>query len=108
MTFHEEVSFHCSRETFIDVGLEEHDDLDASGDSLDESPSPDGQREESKERLDAPDEKLIERLLEEPPVKRRPAWCKQILQEAEGHAAPKGTFRESKRPQRFSDMYAHR
>jgi hypothetical protein len=33
---------------------------------------------------------------------KRPAWARQTLQEAEGHAAPRGTFRESKRPQRFS------
>jgi hypothetical protein len=33
---------------------------------------------------------------------KRPAWARQTLQEAEGHAAPRGTFRESERPQRFS------
>jgi hypothetical protein len=33
---------------------------------------------------------------------KRPAWARRTLQEAEGHAAPRGTFRESKRPQRFS------
>jgi hypothetical protein len=33
---------------------------------------------------------------------KRLAWARQTLQEAEGHAAPRGTFRESKRPQRFS------
>ena len=27
------------------------------------------------------------------------AWVRQTLQEAEGHATPRGTFRESKRPQ---------
>ena len=51
--------------------------------------------------MDAPAEEPIERLLEAPPVKRRPTWCRQILQEAEGHATPKGTFRESRKPQRF-------
>ena len=30
------------------------------------------------------------------------AWAHQTLQEAEGHAAPHGTFCESKRPQRYS------
>jgi hypothetical protein len=33
---------------------------------------------------------------------KRPAWAQQTLQEAEGHTTPQGTFRESKRPKRFS------
>jgi hypothetical protein len=33
---------------------------------------------------------------------KRPAWARQTLQEAEGHAAPRGTFRESKKPKIFS------
>ena len=44
---------------------------------------------------------VLERSLEDPPIKRRPAWFKETLQDAERHAAPSGTFRESKRPQRF-------
>jgi hypothetical protein len=32
---------------------------------------------------------------------KRHAWAQQTLQEAEGHAAPRGTFRERKRPQIF-------
>jgi hypothetical protein len=32
---------------------------------------------------------------------KRPAWALQTLEEAEGHAAPQGIFRESKRPHRF-------
>ena len=34
--------------------------------------------------------------------RKRLAWARQTLQEAKGHAAPRGTFRESKRPQRYS------
>jgi hypothetical protein len=34
--------------------------------------------------------------------RKRPAWARQTLQEAEGHATPRGTFRERKRPQRYS------
>jgi hypothetical protein len=34
--------------------------------------------------------------------RKRLAWAHQTLQEAEGHAAPHGTFRERKRPQRYS------
>ena len=33
--------------------------------------------------------------------RRRLAWARQTLQDAERHATPCGTFRESKRPQRF-------
>jgi hypothetical protein len=38
--------------------------------------------------------------------RKRPAWARQTLQEAERHAAACGTFRESKRPQRFSSYIA--
>ena len=71
----------------------------ADGESSDKPPSPEDEREESKEGLDVPTEEPIERLLEEIPAKRQPAWCRQILQEAEGHAAPKGTFWERRKPQ---------
>jgi hypothetical protein len=33
---------------------------------------------------------------------KRLAWARQTLQEVEGHKAPQGTTRESKRPKRFS------
>jgi hypothetical protein len=32
---------------------------------------------------------------------KRPTWARQTLQVAEGHKAPQGTTRESKRPKRF-------
>ena len=44
---------------------------------------------------------MLERTLEEPLAKRKPRWLKEILQEAERIASPKGTFRERKRPHRF-------
>ena len=87
--------------------MEEQEAPAADGESLDEPPSPKDQREESKEGLDAPVEEPLERLLEDPPAKRKPAWCRQILQEAEGHAAPKGTFRESRKPQSFFGLATH-
>ena len=74
------------------------------GESSNKPPGPEDEREESEEGLDVPTEEPIERFLEEPPVKRRPGWCRQILKEAEGHAARKGTFRESRKPQRFSGL----
>lgn len=44
---------------------------------------------------------VLEKPLEEPPIKRRPAWFKETLHEAERRATPSGIFRESKRPQRY-------
>jgi hypothetical protein len=43
---------------------------------------------------------------EKPPTKRKPAWCREVLKEAEKHAAPKGTFRESKNPDKYSRLIA--
>ena len=37
---------------------------------------------------------LVERSLDEPPTKRRYAWFQDILQDAERHGAPLGSFRE--------------
>jgi hypothetical protein len=37
---------------------------------------------------------------------KRHVGARQTLQEAEGHAAPQGTFRESKRPKRFSSYFS--
>jgi hypothetical protein len=39
--------------------------------------------------------------LKKPPGKRKLGWLKEIVQEDERIAAPKGTFRERKRPHRF-------
>ena len=86
--------------------MEEQEAPATDGESLDEPPSPKDQREASEEGLDVPAEEPLERLLEEPPTKRQSAWCKQILQEAEGCAAPKGTFRESRKPRRYSGLAA--
>jgi hypothetical protein len=46
----------------------------------------------------------IEFPMELPPVKRKPAWCREILREAERHSAPKGTFRESRKPDKYSGL----
>jgi hypothetical protein len=48
----------------------------------------------------------LERTLEEPLAKRKPGWLKETMQEAEKIAAPKGTFRESKRPHRYGGYAA--
>jgi hypothetical protein len=37
-----------------------------------------------------------------PETRKRPNWLKATLEDVEGHGAAKGTFRESKRPKRYS------
>jgi hypothetical protein len=49
---------------------------------------------------------VLERTLEEPPTKTKPGWLKEIVQEVERIAAPKGTFRERKGPHRFGGYVA--
>ena len=44
--------------------------------------------------------------MEIPPIKRKPAWCREILKEAEKHSSPKGTFRESKKPDKYFSLIA--
>jgi hypothetical protein len=48
----------------------------------------------------------VEFPLEKPPVKRKPAWCHEILKEEEKHAVHKGTFRESKKRDKYSGLIA--
>lgn len=48
----------------------------------------------------------LERSLEDPPAKRKLAWFKETMQEAEKVTTPKGTFRESKRPHRYGGYMA--
>ena len=66
------MAFRRSREIPLDAGLEEQEAPPADGESLDEPFSPKDQGEESEEGLDVPAEEPLERLLEDPPAKRRP------------------------------------
>ena len=49
-------------------------------------------------------ESPLEELLEVPPSKRRHAWYREMVQEAEKHKALPGTFRESIRPQKYCGL----
>jgi hypothetical protein len=49
---------------------------------------------------------MLEINLEEPPAKRKLGWLKEIVWESEMIVAPKGTFRERKRPPRFGGYVA--
>jgi hypothetical protein len=39
-------------------------------------------------------------------IRKRPTWIQNTLHEDGGHATPKGSFRESKRPHKFSSYVA--
>ena len=41
-----------------------------------------------------------------PSLRKRPSWLRDTLEDAEGHAAPRGTFRESKKPCRYQGYLA--
>ena len=47
-------------------------------------------------------ERPIDPLREIAVNRKRPTWLRNTLQEVEGHATLKGSFRESKRPHKFS------
>jgi hypothetical protein len=102
VSFHEEATFKRSEEIQLDTEMEE---LEASHVQVSESFNSDMQREELDEPLDVDDPvepvEQVERPLDVPQSKRKPAWCREIMQEANSHGASLGTFRESKRSQRF-------
>jgi hypothetical protein len=103
VTFHEEATFKKSIELQQDSGAVHP----ASPSS--ENEEPDDQREEPREGpTNNPLEptEVLEITLEEPPAKRKPGWLKKIMQEEERIFAPKGNFRERKRPHRFGSYVA--
>jgi hypothetical protein len=101
VTFHEEAAFRWDKELPCDSGEQEAPPLDSS-----DSPLPDEEREETSELSVDPSRDSIEFPMEIPPIKRKPAWCWEILKEAEKHSAPKGTFKESKKPNKYSGLIA--
>jgi hypothetical protein len=99
VTFHEEAPFFHAIELSCDTEEQEAPSLEPS-DSL----IPYVQREETSEPSEDPTRDTIEFPLEKPHFKRKPAWCEEILKEAGKHAAPKGTFRESKKLDKYSSL----
>jgi hypothetical protein len=73
VTFEEEVAFRRSRGSHMDIDSEKQEEMVPS-------PPP----------VDVPKDIVV--------GQKRPTWSRQTLQEAERHATPRGTFRESKRP----------
>ena len=111
VTFDEDAAFLRSRESHLDVVTEEPEAPKDVEDPDIAPPRSDVQREELSDPV--PDEEdpvepvlPLERPVLAPPVKRRPAWLRDTLQEAEKHTAPPGTFRESRRPPKFSGYVA--
>ena len=109
VTFHEEAVFKRSKELPLDTEVEESETPQIQA-PVSETSNLDMQMEELDERLDQIDPvepiEQVDRSLEAPQTKRRPTWCREIMHEAEKHGAPSGTFRESKRPQRFAGYVA--
>jgi hypothetical protein len=92
LTFDEKIAFKKSIEDSMDSNNEEeHEDLKEESTCSPEHPS-----EEPDQPLEPVEPVVV------PKNKKRPAWLGSTLQEAERHKAPSGTFRESKRPKRFS------
>jgi hypothetical protein len=102
VTFHEETTFCQARELPCDSEEQEAPPLDPS-----DSPLPDEQREETSEVPVDLSRDTIEFQMEIPPTKRKPTRCREILKEAEKHPAPKGTLRESKKPDKYSRLIAN-
>jgi hypothetical protein len=111
VTFDEDVAFLRSRESHLDVVIEEPKDPKDMEDPVLAPPRSNVQREELPDPVPNAEDPVepvlpLERTVLAPPVKRRPAWLQDTLQEAEKHIAPPGTFRESGRPRKFSGYVA--
>jgi hypothetical protein len=89
VTFEEEIAFQRSRESQMDIDSEKNEET---------VPSPPSavQRERVTDPVDPVAPVDVPRDI--PVGHKRLDWARQTLQEAEGHATPRGTFRESKRP----------
>jgi hypothetical protein len=96
VTFHEETTFRRAKDLPCDSEEPKAPSFD----------SPDEQREETYEIVADPSRDSIEFPMELPPVKRKPSWCWEILKEVEKNSAPKGTFRERKKLDKYCGLIA--
>jgi hypothetical protein len=96
VTFEVEVAFRRSTRSHMEIDSERQEEMVPS------PPHPPVVQRETIEPIDPID--LVDHvaLVDVPRDiavgQKRPTWARQTLQEAEGHAAPRGTFRERKRP----------
>jgi hypothetical protein len=94
--FEVELAFRRSRETTTETYGDEQDEL-----NFEESTGPsnigvhpldhEDELEESVDPMDSPSDKDM-----------RPIWIQDTLRDAKNHVAPRGTFKESRLPKRFS------
>lgn len=100
VTFDEEVAFRRSKRSHREIDNEEWEaPRDANFSTPNIHPSDDQDDPvEPAELVDRPRDVVV--------IRKRPTWLRDTLQDAEKNAAPSGTFRESKRPQRFSSYMA--
>ena len=60
-----------------------------------------GNQEELKDEMLIDSEGPMDPIDPPPSLGKRPSWLRDTLEDAEGHMAPRGTFRESKKPNRY-------
>jgi hypothetical protein len=102
ITFDEEVAFRTSRESHMEIDSEEQEALkDDHTDPFSPVVHPSDYQEESIEPTE-----LVDLPRDAAMIRKRPTWLRDTLQDANGHASPNGTFRESKRPHKFSSYLA--
>lgn len=107
VTFEEEVAFQRSKGSYMEIASEEHEspqDMDISPDSTFEIQRESIELEEASDPVDPIEPTDGPRDI--PIGRKRPLWARKTMQEAEKYAAPRGTFRESKRPQKFPSYVA--
>jgi hypothetical protein len=99
VTFEEEVAFRRSRGYHMEIDSERHEEMVSS------PPHPPTVQKETIELIGQIDPIDLVALVDVPKDiaagRKRPTWTRQTLQEAEGHASPRGTFQERKIPQRY-------
>lgn len=110
VTYDEDATFYRSREYHLDIDMDEHYAPHDADDPVSNSPCSYVKREEH----DIPDDIFdqvdpVEPMgpRDAPPSKRRIDWLRETLHEAKKLAAPPGTFKESKKSQRYSGCVAH-
>jgi hypothetical protein len=96
VTFDEKIAFKKS----IEDSMDSNDDEEHEDPKEESTCSPKHLSEEPDQPLEPVEPVVV------PKKRKQPAWLESTLQEAERHKAPIGTFRESKRPKRFSSYAA--
>jgi hypothetical protein len=100
VTFDEEATFRKSRKSHMD---EDREEQEAPKDAAMIDSTPKDISEDQNETVEP--EIPVDPPKEVTVTKKRPTWLRN-LQEAEKHASPSGSFRESKRPHKFSSNVA--